>query len=256
MSDNDSNNGIAAWVILLMTIGLGLLFYFDHSMWPELESPVLRCLVAPIAGLFLLIFSSGVWVEWFVTPVLKFIHSITAPGIILPVATLLLAGGGLALLLGWAPRPWLPGWAITGGVVVGTLGGFIILLVASTVPHNPWHVRAAISLPVTGGLAYWTTNSLMQAAEFWRYIWAIIFSVALLARMIWQQEQAPPGRTEPARIQPSNSLRATDLPENVREQLLQQIRDQIGVSQYNNLVANMGEDGMIDMVLTQMKKGS
>ena len=256
MSDNDSNSGVALWVILLMTIGLGLVFYFDHSMWPTLESPVLRCLIAPIVGALLMSFYSGLWVDWFATPVMKFIHALTTPGIILPVAALLLAGGGLALLAGWAPRPWSSGWAVTGGVTVGTLGGFIILLLASAVPHNPWHVRAVISLPVAGGLAYWMTNSLMQATEFWPDFWSIVFAVSLLARMIWQQEQVPPSRIEPVHVQPSYPLRAAGLPENVRKQLLQQIREQIGASQYNSLVAKLGEDGMIDMVLAQMKKGS
>ena len=49
-------------------------------------------------------------------------------------------------------------------------------------------------------------------------------------------------------------LSSKDLPPHMKEELLRQLRDQIGWQQYNRLVAQLGEDGLVDAVLQGLGK--
>jgi uncharacterized ion transporter superfamily protein YfcC len=48
------------------------------------------------------------------------------------------------------------------------------------------------------------------------------------------------------------SLEARNLPDGVKKQILSQIREQIGWSEYDKLVSALGEDGLIEMALRQL----
>jgi hypothetical protein len=45
---------------------------------------------------------------------------------------------------------------------------------------------------------------------------------------------------------------ATDLSPEIRQGILNQVKSQLGFEEYNRLVNTLGEDGVIDLVLTQM----
>jgi len=250
MSNSDSDNS-GVWWIAIISVIMGIIFFFDKSFWPGLESPVLRCLLAPIAGVVLMFFYSGVWVSWLLQIIWNFIRWLTSPAVVLLMCILLLASGGLALVFRWASPPLMPFWAISGGAAAGTLGGFIMLHVASVVPHNPWHVKATMAFPVAAGLSYWATNKLLAAVEPALYWIAIVLAAILLGRILWVKESIE-SQTHATHVKQSSSLRAADLPNNVREQLLEKIRDQLGTAQFNQLIKAMGEDGVIDLVVKQM----
>ena len=48
------------------------------------------------------------------------------------------------------------------------------------------------------------------------------------------------------------ALKASDLPDNVKRQLSGAVRDQMGSSQYDDMVDFLGEDALLDMVLQSM----
>jgi hypothetical protein len=48
------------------------------------------------------------------------------------------------------------------------------------------------------------------------------------------------------------ALQSSDLPEPVKRELLNQIRDQVGYSNYDRAVSAIGEDGVVDAVLSQV----
>lgn len=47
-------------------------------------------------------------------------------------------------------------------------------------------------------------------------------------------------------------MKASDLPDEIKNELLTQIRQQLGQAQYDILVENLGKDGLIDAVLDQV----
>jgi hypothetical protein len=50
--------------------------------------------------------------------------------------------------------------------------------------------------------------------------------------------------------------KASNLPDSTKQEILSQIRRQVGSEQYDRLVDNLGEDGLIDAVLAKMAEGS
>ena len=51
-------------------------------------------------------------------------------------------------------------------------------------------------------------------------------------------------------------MKASDMPYDVKQQLLRQIEDQVGSSQYYELVNKVGEDGLIDLAIQKMEEMS
>jgi hypothetical protein len=51
-------------------------------------------------------------------------------------------------------------------------------------------------------------------------------------------------------------VRASELPDGVKQQILGKIREQVGGAEYDRLVASVGEDGLIEAVLNQAKSES
>lgn len=49
------------------------------------------------------------------------------------------------------------------------------------------------------------------------------------------------------------AIRSSDLPRYARQQLLGVIQDQVGTSQYNDMVDVVGEDAVLDMALESME---
>lgn len=51
-------------------------------------------------------------------------------------------------------------------------------------------------------------------------------------------------------------MKAVDLPYDVKQQLLSQIKTQLGYDQYDLMVNRLGEDGLIDLAFKQMEEMS
>lgn len=49
-------------------------------------------------------------------------------------------------------------------------------------------------------------------------------------------------------------MKASELPYEVKQNLLRQIKDQAGSSQYHEMVARVGEDGLIDLAIQKMEE--
>lgn len=52
------------------------------------------------------------------------------------------------------------------------------------------------------------------------------------------------------------SLKSSDLPDGVKSQVLRQVRAQVGSTQYDSMVATLGEDGLLDLVLEKVGEPS
>ena len=48
-------------------------------------------------------------------------------------------------------------------------------------------------------------------------------------------------------------MKASDLPYDVKQELLKQIKQQVGWSEYDRIVDQVGEDGVIDLALAQLE---
>ena len=51
-------------------------------------------------------------------------------------------------------------------------------------------------------------------------------------------------------------MKASELPYDVKKKLLRQIEDQVGYSQYHEMVDRVGEDGLIDLAFQKMEEMS
>jgi hypothetical protein len=252
MSDKDSDNSYIWWIVGLSLL-LGVIFYFSKdSIWPQLHQPVLRCLVAPAAGVVLLM---GYFLLYIVLPnaaagiIGKLFLWLTTPRFVFPISLLIALGTAICLVFGWIDVPVASYWAMITAIATGTVIGFIVVRLVRIFKSDSWILETAISLPVSIGLTYWIVITLQPKLNIWWIITAILIMLAFLIRYLYDLHQEK--NEVVSNFQKPN---ASNLPQDVKDQILRQVRDQVGATQYNQLISSIGEDEILSQVLANMRK--
>ena len=256
MSDDKSNNDSVWWIIILSVIG-GIGFVFDKTILSGLQSPFLRCLVAPIAGV---VIGIGLYLYVFVLAliqavipgllemVLATIRWFTRPSTVTLLGIIGLSGIGVSLLFKWISIPIAPYWASLAGIAAGSICGFILTRPIKAFQPDSFILQSMGGIPVSGGLAYWVANTLRVNLETLWIAITIISVVILVIRFIYEGQN-----NQGEIVSRTTHNQTSNLPPNLKQQFLTQVRDQIGADQYERLVKNIGEDGIINFMLENAK---
>jgi hypothetical protein len=264
MGNSDSDDNVVWWVLLIVgVVGGAIWFYFNKSFWPTLVSPVLRCIIAPFVGVALAVIAVvayfGYQLIYVVLPTIalqiiwKFLVWLTSPRLMISILLIFLLGGASALLFKWILLPLNPLWSTTSGIAAGVVGGFVMMRLTRIASCTSWIVKAIITFPVAALLSYWITLKLMASIEIgWIGLGSIVLLI-LLGRILWEEDKVEKVVRD-GRARETHGLKASELSENMREQVLVSVREQLGDAQYNRLIDSIGRDGVIDLVLKQMSK--
>lgn len=257
MSGDDADSTVL-WVAAAIGLGVGIVFFFSKSVWPELDQPVLRCLVAPFAGIAFLIAAYLYSVFYsvaseIVTLILsKLFLLLTAPALVFVTSLVISLGIALFLSLGWIVPPVMSWWASINAVALGTVGGFMTVGLVRVFRSGSQGLQIAISSLVAIGLTYWMITKLQPGLAMSWIITTIVIVIIFLGRLWYDMNQ----RAEEVANTTSPRKDTSYAPEEIRGRLLMQIRDQIGVDQYDRWVSTIGEDEIINRVLASMQKSS
>jgi hypothetical protein len=247
----DRSDGSGIWGIIIISIIGGIVFFFNKSWWPELH-PILRCLIAPVAGVVIII---GYYLLFVVLPnaslviLWEIIRWFTKPSTVVGFSFLGLSAIGVSLLFKWISIPIDPYWASLAGIAIGSICGFIIVQIIKSFQSDSWLLQSAIGIPISSGLAYWFASTLTKNLEPIWIIVTIILVVILMIRFVYEGQNSH----EDAASHTAH-YDSSDLPQDVKQQILANIREQIGDDQYERLVSSIGEDGIINLMLENAKK--
>jgi hypothetical protein len=253
MSDDDSDNRIIAIVVIVvLDIIAGIVFLANKTLWPELQNPALRCLVAPVIGIAAFAFYYLVYVglpQAALMILWKVFLWLTTPRFVLAICGLIVIGTGVALLFKWIAAPVALYWTIIAGAAVGTAGGFIAARLSRLLKSDSWIVQTVIALPVAIGLTYLAFNLLYPGFELALMILPIPILLVFLIRFLVDEHQNRKKAAE--KYEPINP---SSLSRELKDLVLKQVKDQLGSTKYNQLVSAVGEDALITQVLANMQK--
>ena len=252
MSDKDSGNSGSLWDVFVAWLWCsGLASSIIQSIWPKMDT-VLLCILAPIGGLILGLL--WVWLWSVGETVIKRVYLlVTAPPLAFLGALLISIGTGAFLLFGWADVPVAPGWTMIDAAAIGILSGFIVMGLVRTFKSDSWILQAAIAGPVAIGLAYLVAISLHPGLGISWLIWTLLIMLPFLFRLVYEQREISKREAYKATYQWYPPIGGSYLPQSAKQRLLQQIRDQIGAAQYDQLVNVIGEDEILRQVLANTK---
>lgn len=146
--------------ILFGSVCLSIWLYFDRSQLTTVDNPVLRCILAPLGGLALILLALYYDFLWILTVrmlvvVVRFVWMLLGWLVrfifILSLLAIVLAGVGL--ITGWISLPVSQIWSGVAAVVLGTVAGMIIILAAMS-QNNSGPIRV-VAVVVAVALTAW-----------------------------------------------------------------------------------------------------